>query len=130
MTAKRAYLDLFDIYAVDKYLALLYVVISADKRQYGGLTRACGAYEGNSIAGFYLEGNVLQHPFVLDIGEPYVFEFDIALDLVELDGVGLVHYLGNYIKYGIDLFGGGKCCLQTVELLCKVLNGVKELVDI
>ena len=77
-----------------------------------------------------MEGYVLEHPFIRNIAEPYVAEFYFPPDLVKLDSIGSIHYLGLNIHNGEYLFGGSKCGLQPVELLGKVLNGVKELRDV
>ena len=130
MTAQGRNLDLADIDAVNEDLTLLDIVISADERKNGRFARACGADERDGLLGIYMERNILQYPFVRNIREPYVLKFDLALDLVKLDGIGLVYDDGGDIEYREDLFRGGECGLQTIELLRKALDRVEELRDI
>ena len=126
MTAEGGYFYLSDVNAVNKNLALLNIVITADKREYGGLARAGRADEGNRLLGIYLKGHVTKHPFALVIGEPYVLELNIAPYRLKLDGIGLVNYLGLHIKDGEYLLCRGECRLHPVKLLGKVLDRVKE----
>ena len=130
MAAQGRDLDVLDIDAVDKDLALLNVVVPADQAENGGFAGACGAHKGHGLLGVYMEGNTLEHPFSGIVGEPDILELDLALDVAQLDGVGLVHHLGLHVQNGENLLCCGKGLLQHIELLCQGLDGVEEPGDI
>ena len=122
--------DLFDIDAVDEDLALLDVVVPADQGQDRGLAGAGGAHKGHGLSGFHMEGNALQYPFIGLVGKPHILEFDLAPDFLQLDGIRLVHHIGNHVQNGEDLLRRGKGLLQHIKLLRQRLNGVEELGDV
>ena len=130
MTAQRCDLDLFNINTVNKNLTFLNVVVAADEREDGGLARARRANECNRLLGFNGKGDVLEHPFALVVGKPYVLEFDLALYLGQINGILAVHNDGFHIHNGKDLFCRGKRRLQPVKLLGKVLYRIEELGDV
>ena len=130
MAAQRGDLDLLDVDAVDENLALLNIVIAADQAQNSGLARAGGANKGHRLLRLYMEGNALKHPLVGLIGKPDVFKLDLALDIVQLNGIRLIHHLRNHIQNAEYLFRGGKGALEHVKLLCQSLDGVKEPGDV
>ena len=74
-----------------------------------------------------VEGHSLQHPLPRYIAEPHIPELDLALDLLQLDGIRCIHQLRLDIHDGKDLFTGSQRRLQPVELFRQVLDGGKEL---
>ena len=48
-------------------------------------------------------------------------KFDVALDVIKLDSIGLVNDLGDNVEYLVDLFSRCKAGLQAIKLLGKVL---------
>ena len=93
MAAQRGNFDLPDVDAVDQDLTLLELVVAADEGQDRALAGAGRANEGRRLAGVNVEGDALQHPLAGDIAEPDVAELDLALHLVQLDGIGGIHHL-------------------------------------
>ena len=130
MTAQGRNLNLIDVDTINEDLSLLNIVVSADEGKDGGLARACGADKRHGILGVYVEGNVLQHPFARNVGEPYVFEFDLTAAFTKLDGILLIDDDGLDIENGKYLFSGSEGGLQAVELLRKALNRIKEFGNI
>ena len=126
MTAQGRNFDLADIDAVDQNLALLDVIVAANEAQYGGLTGAGGAHKGHGLLWLHMEGDPLQHPFAGLVGKPNILKFDLALDLVQLDGIFLIHHLGLHVQDGEDLLRAGKGLLQHIKLLRQSLDGVEE----
>ena len=130
MAAKRGNFDLFDVDAVDQDLALLNVVVAADQGQNGGLSGAGGTDKSHGLLRLHMEGNALEHPFAGLVGEPNIFKFNLTLDLVQLDGIRLVHDFRNHIQNGEDFLRGSKGALEGVKLFCQGLDGVEELGDV
>ena len=130
VAAQRCDLDLFYIDTVNENLTLLNVVVAADEREDGGLARARRANECNRLLGLNGKGDVLEHPFTLVVGKPYVLKLDLTLYLGQINGILAVHNNGLHIHNGKDLLCRGKRRLQPVELLGKVLYRVEELGDI
>ena len=77
-----------------------------------------------------MEGNALQHPLAGNVAEPHVPELDLALHLVQLNGIGDILHLGLDIHDGEHLFCRCQRRLQPVELLGQVLDGGEELGDV
>ncbi len=117
---------MLDVYAVNENLTLLDVVVPADEGQNGALSRAGGAHQGYGLLGLHMEGDSFQHPLVWDVGKPHVLKLDLAADLVQLNGVRLVHHLGLHVKDREDLLRRGHGGLEHVELLGEVLDGAEE----
>ena len=126
MAAQRRDLDLLNINAVNQDLALLDIIVAANEGENGGLAGAGGANEGHGLPGFHFEGNALQHPLVRLVGKPNILKFNVAFQVVQFHGIGLIHHFRHHIHNGEDLFGGSEGGLQGIELLRKGLDGVKE----
>ena len=77
-----------------------------------------------------MERHALQDPLAGDVAEPDVAELNVALHLVQLNGVGCVHHLGLNVHDGEHLLRRGQRRLQPVELLGQILDGGEELGDI
>ena len=124
--AEGGKLYLSNVDAVKKYFALLYVIVTAEERQYRSLAGAGGADEGNIVARVDFEGDILQHPVFIGIRKPYMAELDAALYVGELDGVGSINDLRLHVKQRENLLCRSECRLEPVELLRKVLDRVEE----
>ena len=123
-------LDLADVDTVDQDLALLELVVPADQGEDGALAGAGGTHKGHRLAGIHMEGNALQHPLAGNVAEPHVPELDLALHLVQLNGIGGILHLGLDVHDGEHLFCRCQRRLQPVELLGQVLDGGEELGDV
>ena len=130
VAAQRGNFNFPDVDAVDQDLTLLELVVAADEGQDRALAGAGGADEGDGLAGVNVEGDALQHPLAGDIAEPDVAELDLALHLVQLDGIRGIHHLRLQVHDGEDLLRRGQRRLQPVELLGQVLDGGEELGDV
>lgn len=130
VAAQRGNFNFPDVDAVDQDLALLELIVAADEGEDGAFAGAGGADERHSLPRVHMEGNALQHPLAGDVAEPDVLELDLALHLVQLNGVRGVHHLGLQVHDGEDLLRGCQRRLQPVELLGKVLDGGEEFGDI
>ena len=126
MAAQRGDLNVPDINAIDQNLPLLDIIVPADQAQDGGLSGTGSPNEGHGLLGIHMEGNALQHPLAGIIGKPHVPELDLALHFLQLDGVRLVHHLGNHIQNGEYLLRRGEGLLQHIKLLGQRLDRVKE----
>ena len=73
-----------------------------------------------------MEGDILQDPILVLIGEPYVFKFDLAPDMIQFDGIRLVYDIRDHVQDGKVLLGGRQSGLQPVEHFRQVLDGVEE----
>ena len=108
MAAQAGDLYLLDVDTVNKDLSLLNVVVAADEREDSGLSASRSSDERHRVACVYLEGYVLEHPFTRNIREGYVAEFDVALDVIYLDSIGLVNYLRLDVEYSEYLLSRSK----------------------
>ena len=123
-------LDLFDVDAVNEDLTLLDIVVAADQAENGGLAGAGGTHKGHGLLGLHMEGNTLQHPFIGLVGEPDILEFDLAPDFFQLDGIGLIHHVGDDVQNAEDLLRACEGLLQHIKLLRQGLDGVEEPGDV
>ena len=130
MATQRGDLNVPDINAIDQNLPLLDIIVPADQAQDGGLSGTGSPNKGHGLLGIHMEGNALQHPLAGIIGKPHVPELDLALHFLQIDGVRLVHHLGNHIQNGEYLLRRGEGLLQHIKLLGQRLNGVEEPGDI
>ena len=122
--------DLADVDAVNQNLTSLELIVAADEGENRALAGARGAHECHGLAGVHMERNALQHPLAGDIAEPDILEFDLALDVLQLDGVRGILHLGLNVHDGENFLRRRKGRLQPVELLCQVLDRRKELGDV
>ena len=86
--------DLVDVDAVVTNLAVGNVVEAVDQVGDGGLARARSAHEGHLLAGFGVQGNVVEHFLALFVGKVHVRHAHVALQQgVGHAAVGLVGML-------------------------------------
>ena len=130
MTAQRGNLDVSDVDAVNQDLALLDIVIPANQVQNGGFSGTGRTHKGHGLFGVHMEGNALQNPFAGVVSKPHIFELNFAPDLLQLNGIRLIHHLGNHVQNGEYFLRRGKGLLQHIKLLRQSLNGIKEPGDI
>ena len=108
MAAQGAYFELLYVNAVDEYLTLLYVVVAADERENRRFTGACRADKSNGLFSSDLERHILQHPFARIVRKPYMTEFNVPVNVFDLNRVRLVYHIRLYREYREYLFGGCK----------------------
>ena len=104
MLSQGGELDLSNVNTVDKYFALLKLIITADKGEDCCFAGACRSDKSNRVIWVDVEGYSLEHPFAGDIAEPNILEFYLALDAVKFYRIRCVHYFGNVIHDCKHLF--------------------------
>jgi hypothetical protein len=77
--AQGLQVPLAHVHAVEQYRAALHVVEAHEEVGDGRLARAGVADERDRLAGLDREGDALENPLVLLVGEPHVAELDAAL---------------------------------------------------
>ena len=85
--AERIKFDILDINSVYGDTTRNNVVHSGNKIRHGTLTASRMTYKSHVISRFNVEGNVLQDGTVGGIVEADVIKYDIALDIVDLNGL-------------------------------------------
>ena len=122
--------DLADVDIVDQDRSLLHIIVAADEVLDGRFPGARSTHKGDAFPGFHGEGNILQHPFFFPVSEPDVPELDLSTERIHADRVRLVHDLRLRIQQPEDALRAGVCGLHRVELLRKLLNGLKQVADV
>ena len=119
--------DLADVDAVNQNLTFLELIVAADEGENRALAGARGAHECHGLAGVHMERNALQHPLAGDIAEPDILEFDLALDVLQLDGVRGILHLGLNVMMEKTFSDDAKADCNQLNCSARFWIGVKNL---
>ena len=91
-------LDVLDVDVVDEDVALLWGEVADDEAKDGRLARAGRPNEGDRLLRVHDEGDVFEDPILLLIGEPYVAEFDLPFEMIDVPRILRIHDVGRDVQ--------------------------------
>ncbi len=118
--------DVAQVVAVEQHRPRVQVVEAGDQLGDGGLARAGRAHEGDRLARFDVQVDVVEHGLAGDVAEAHVAELDGALQRREVDGVGGLGHPGLGVEQVPQLGHRRLALLVGVVELDELLDGGEE----
>ena len=129
LTAKPLQIQIPDILAVDKDMALFDIVEAGDQVYQRAFSRATGSHQADHFSGLDGEGDIVQSVFAGRIGKAHMVEIHLALHGSEAD-TGIEDGFGIRVHDFEYAFGRGQTALQPVIHAAEFAHGGVEPVEV
>ena len=114
---------MINLLAVDADTAAIGVVEAHEQVDDGGLTRACGANDGNRLSRLDLKIQIFDDGFFGDISKADVLDIYVAADILKDFGVGIVCFFRGFVDDAKDALRRRTSRLKLMQNIGKLIDG-------